>query len=609
MVHHNHTKILLYSILLDERRTQLHPSHATRQKTLQRSGIYLGNSTCVNPNWLPMLAHSLINRYSIEALSQHDIIRAITLIPQARLANPAVADVLKEFVLHNSEASALFSIIQPSFLHLTEDMLKEFLCKRELSDLDEDVLFQRVMDWAVHRVCCDVVPMHRIAGETLYLIEYFRRGHVPIYSAHRYGTVDLAGRVAIPASLIRRHISPLLGFIRFEHVSQELVNKLSSQALINDREIRRVSPRPPRMLRHDFVMSDRLSPTSFGYANGVWCVDMNIQNDQLSLFISHQASTQIDSVITLKLPNEHISARIAWQSGVHRHFLHSLPRSHPCVNASLYIHIDDTANHKRFIDNSIQELQCSEHALSLINFSHNCMIPSQELLSVDNRDTQEQILGKRKLDDMYRESLHLDRLFFEDTHFGVWLRDKKIKWADQRKNRRHEPEKERYCLCRAEWDDNDTDMIQCDLCHVWYHFACLGMDPTESENIETYLCPLCQRKNKSPTPHEKHKKWSQEQDQKLLSLCTKKANKNWPNIAHVLGRTPKQCRDRWMDHVDPSINRSEWTVEEDRLILKLKGEMGTAWCKMTDHIKGRSANMIRNRYRSIVNGREKKKES
>jgi hypothetical protein len=39
-------------------------------------------------------------------------------------------------------------------------------------------------------------------------------------------------------------------------------------------------------------------------------------------------------------------------------------------------------------------------------------------------------------------------------------------------------------------------------------------------------------------------------------------------VAEVLqDRTAKQCRERWVNHLDPSINKSKWTAEEKAILL------------------------------------------
>ncbi|KAG6950852.1 hypothetical protein JG687_00013985 [Phytophthora cactorum] len=57
--------------------------------------------------------------------------------------------------------------------------------------------------------------------------------------------------------------------------------------------------------------------------------------------------------------------------------------------------------------------------------------------------------------------------------------------------------------------------------------------------------------------------WSFEEDQVLEYLVTQGCN-NWGQIAErIPGRTPKQCRERWKNHLDPAINKGPYTEEED----------------------------------------------
>jgi hypothetical protein len=38
-----------------------------------------------------------------------------------------------------------------------------------------------------------------------------------------------------------------------------------------------------------------------------------------------------------------------------------------------------------------------------------------------------------------------------------------------------------------------------------------------------------------------------------------------------------QCRERWMDHLDPSIDHTEFDEEEDGIILDGQLELGNSW--------------------------------
>ena len=46
--------------------------------------------------------------------------------------------------------------------------------------------------------------------------------------------------------------------------------------------------------------------------------------------------------------------------------------------------------------------------------------------------------------------------------------------------------------------------------------------------------------------------------------------KNWSKIAkHLPGRIGKQCRERWYNHLNPSINKEPWAASEDRIIVEV----------------------------------------
>lgn len=75
----------------------------------------------------------------------------------------------------------------------------------------------------------------------------------------------------------------------------------------------------------------------------------------------------------------------------------------------------------------------------------------------------------------------------------------------------------------------------------------------------------------------------------------------WPDIAKSIpGRTGKQCRERYLNHLKPNIKQNEeWSPTEDVLLCRLYESMGSKWALMTKFLKGRSDNAIKNRYHHI----------
>ena len=64
-------------------------------------------------------------------------------------------------------------------------------------------------------------------------------------------------------------------------------------------------------------------------------------------------------------------------------------------------------------------------------------------------------------------------------------------------------------------------------------------------------------------------------------------------------RTGKQCRERYVNHLDPDTNRSAWTMEESAVIRDMFPKHGTKWSQYISSLPGRSDNAIKNRYHLI----------
>ena len=100
--------------------------------------------------------------------------------------------------------------------------------------------------------------------------------------------------------------------------------------------------------------------------------------------------------------------------------------------------------------------------------------------------------------------------------------------------------------------------------------------------------------------------WTDEENDKLLKLVTKYGQKNWTWLAsHLNNRTGKQCRERYVNRLDPSIIRTPWTVEEEDLLIDHQKTYGTSWAQFSRTIlPGRSQNDIKNHFH-LISGKRK----
>jgi len=107
-------------------------------------------------------------------------------------------------------------------------------------------------------------------------------------------------------------------------------------------------------------------------------------------------------------------------------------------------------------------------------------------------------------------------------------------------------------------------------------------------------------------------RWTYEEDSRLLDMIKaySEAEIHWSDIALKMeGRSKKQCKSRWEEHLCPAVNKDPFSMDEDQLIEYFQNQPATKnkWKAIAAKLSGRTGNTVKARWISIERRRNKKR--
>jgi len=94
--------------------------------------------------------------------------------------------------------------------------------------------------------------------------------------------------------------------------------------------------------------------------------------------------------------------------------------------------------------------------------------------------------------------------------------------------------------------------------------------------------------------------WTKDEDEKLLKSY-RKNGMNWKLIANEIKiRNGKQIRDRFLNSLNPYLNKEKFSIKEDKKLIFFYKKYGPSWVKISRFFRGRSGDMLKNRFYSFI---------
>ncbi|OMJ92339.1 hypothetical protein SteCoe_4888 [Stentor coeruleus] len=101
--------------------------------------------------------------------------------------------------------------------------------------------------------------------------------------------------------------------------------------------------------------------------------------------------------------------------------------------------------------------------------------------------------------------------------------------------------------------------------------------------------------------------WTSDEDLILTEIALNAKTKRWNAISKKLclrlkfsHKTGKQCRERWVNYLNPKLHHEPWTSAEEDKLIELFKVIGKKWTKISTYFNNRSANSVKNHFYALI---------
>ena len=122
-----------------------------------------------------------------------------------------------------------------------------------------------------------------------------------------------------------------------------------------------------------------------------------------------------------------------------------------------------------------------------------------------------------------------------------------------------------------------------------------------SMKLENKTAKQCMQKFKNSQRSAKKGNWTSQEDDLLFSWVEQYGPTKWTECSkEIKGRCGKQCRERWVNILNPDVKKGNWSDYEQDVIFNNLSTYNTSWSAMSHILPGRTENSIKNYFYSSV---------
>lgn len=82
--------------------------------------------------------------------------------------------------------------------------------------------------------------------------------------------------------------------------------------------------------------------------------------------------------------------------------------------------------------------------------------------------------------------------------------------------------------------------------------------------------------------------------------CWSYISRKLKDLYGIPGKTGKQCRERWNNHLSHTVNSTTWTADEEIRLFEFQQQYGNKWSLLAEKLPGRPENAVKNHFYSRI---------